>query len=104
MRPRAVYDAFARYGITRGDVVLVDCDYAERNARLHGPRGQGELANAQMDCWAAYLRGQADALGVPVLSTSGVQPESGVAFLRNRIARLQDPAGGEEGRLVPRDP
>jgi hypothetical protein len=23
-----------------------------------------------MDCWAAYLRGQADALGLPVLDTA----------------------------------
>ena len=48
----------------------MDCDYAERNARLRGPRGQPELATAQMDGWAAYLRGQADALGLPVIDTS----------------------------------
>lgn len=70
VRPSAVRDAFAAYGITHGGTVLVDCAFAERNARLRGPRGQPELATAQMDGWAAYLRGQADALGVPVLDTS----------------------------------
>jgi len=27
--------------------------------------------NPQMDCWAAYLRGQADALHLPVIDTTG---------------------------------
>jgi uridine kinase len=51
--PSAVRDTLARHGVSRGDVILIDCEYAERNARLRGPRGQPELANAQMDCWAA---------------------------------------------------
>ena len=46
VRPRAARDALARHGIARGAVVLVDCAYAERNARLRGPRGQPELATA----------------------------------------------------------
>jgi adenylylsulfate kinase-like enzyme len=70
VRPRAARGALARHGVQVGGVVLVDCDYAERNARLRGPRGQPELATAQMDGWAAYLRGQADALGLPVIDTS----------------------------------
>jgi hypothetical protein len=85
VRPSAVRDAFARHGIDRGEVVLIDCALAERHARLRGPRGQPELANAQMDGWAAYLRGQADALGLRILDTSLSTPEQGVAFLRERI-------------------
>lgn len=88
VRPSAVRDTLARHGVARGEVVLVDCEYAERNARLRGPRGQPELANAQMDCWAAYLRGQADALGILVLDTSGVSPDDSVDFLRERVAAL----------------
>jgi len=88
VRPSAVRNTLARHGVAHGDVVLVDCEYAERNARLRGPRGQPELANAQMDCWAAYLRGQADALGIPVLDTSGVSPDDSVGFLRERVAAL----------------
>ena len=33
-------------------------------------RGQPELANPRMDCWAAYLRGQADALKLSIIDTS----------------------------------
>jgi len=89
VRPRAALDTLARHGVARGSVVLVDCEYAERNARLRGPRGQPELATAQMDGWAAYLRGQADALNVPVVDTTATDPAAGVATLRSHIARLR---------------
>jgi adenylylsulfate kinase-like enzyme len=89
VRPRAARDALARHGVARAAVVLVDCDYAERNARLRGPRGQPELATPQMDGWAAYLRGQADALDVPVVDTTGADPGAGVAALREHVARLR---------------
>jgi energy-coupling factor transporter ATP-binding protein EcfA2 len=88
VRPSAVRAAFAQHGVTHGEVVLVDCDYAERNARLRGPRGQPELATAQMDCWAAYLRGQADALGLPVLDTTRESPEESLPALRERVVSL----------------
>ena len=51
-------------------MVLLDCAPAVRHARLVGPRGQPELSNSRMDCWAAYLRGQADALNLPVIDTT----------------------------------
>lgn len=88
VRPRAALDALGRRGIARGAVVLVDCAYDERNARLRGPRGQPELATARMDGWAAYLRGQADALGVPVLDTTTASVDEGVAALRAHVAAL----------------
>jgi len=88
VRPRAALDALARHGIARGAVVLVDCDYAERNARLRGPRGQPELATAQRDGWAAYLRGQADALDVPVVDTTGARPEASLVALRAHVDAL----------------
>ena len=93
VRPSAVRAAFARHGVARGEVVLVDCDYAERNARLRGPRGQPELATPQMDCWAAYLRGQADALGLPVLDTTSKSPEESVRALREHVTLLLDADG-----------
>jgi len=61
---------FELLGARSWRVVLADCGHDERNARLHGPRAQPELATRDMDCWAAYLRGQADALGLHVLDTS----------------------------------
>lgn len=88
VRPSAVRAAFERHGVAHGEVLLVDCDYPERNARLRGPRGQPELATAQMDCWAAYLRGQADALGLPVLDTTAESPDESLPALRERVASL----------------
>jgi hypothetical protein len=88
VRPSAVRDAMSRHGVMHADVILVDCEYAERNARLRGPRGQPELATPQMDCWAAYLRGQADALGLAVLDTTDISPDEGVHFLRERLAAI----------------
>jgi hypothetical protein len=41
-----------------------------------------------MDCWAAYLRGQADALKLTVLDTTGMPPEEGVRQLRERVTAL----------------
>jgi hypothetical protein len=92
LRPSAVRDAFARYGVARGGVVLVDCSYPERHARLRGPRGQPELVNAQMDGWAAYLRGQADALRLPIIDTTGATPEGALAELRALAAEFLRPA------------
>ncbi|HZM26629.1 MAG TPA: hypothetical protein VFB89_04695, partial [Gemmatimonadales bacterium] len=59
-RPSTVRAAFHLAGIREGAIVLIDCAAAERNRRLHGDREQPELASAQMDTWAAYLKGQAD--------------------------------------------
>ena len=70
VRASMARDHLERLGARRWQIVLADCGHAERNARLRGPRAQPELANRDMDCWAAYLRGQADALGLHVTDTS----------------------------------
>src|ERR1051325_281867 len=54
----------------RHRILLPDCSAAVRHRRLCGPRAQPELSNPQMDSWAAYLRGQADALRLRVIDTS----------------------------------
>ena len=69
-RPSVVRGHLERLGTRHWRILLADCGHAERNARLHGPRAQPELANPDMDCWAAYLRGQADAMDLHVLDTS----------------------------------
>lgn len=55
-----------------------------RVARLLGPRRQPDLATAQVDMWAAYLRGQADALNLDVIDTT----TAGVDETANRLADL----------------
>jgi|SRR5215471_9317501 len=62
-------------------IVLLDCTREVRHARLVGPRGQPELSNSQMDCWAADLRGQADALNLPVIDTTNLGIDAAVDAL-----------------------
>jgi hypothetical protein len=93
-RPSVVREAFAAAGIRRGGIVLVDCLPDVRRARLVNERGQPELATVQMDMWSAYLRGQADALGLPVLDTTGATVAEGVARLEAIIADLLADAEG----------
>ena len=69
-RPSVVLASAARAAPRAVHVTLLDCSSEVRRARLEGPRQQPELAGSRMDSWAAYLRGQADALNLTVLDTS----------------------------------
>jgi energy-coupling factor transporter ATP-binding protein EcfA2 len=70
IRPHRALQVLNQAAIVYAQIVLVDCDPIKRNERLHMDRSQPELANPQMDCWAAYLRGQADALNLSIIDTS----------------------------------
>ena len=85
VRPSEVRLAFATHGIDRGEIVLVDCDHETREARLRGERAQPELASPGMAAWAAYLRGQADALGLPIIDTTELTLGQAVDALVARI-------------------
>ena len=91
VRPSTARSALEVMGTRRSRVILIDCDHAERNARLRGPRGQPDLAQADMDCWAAYLRGQADALGLPIIDTSVLSVTEAVAALAAHVRELTQP-------------
>src|SRR5262249_18221332 len=67
-RPSFIRSAVERVGAALVRVVLLDCAAHARHARLTGPRGQPELSHPRMDCWAMYLRGQADAFDLPVIA------------------------------------
>jgi hypothetical protein len=69
-------------------VALLDCAPEVRAARLCGPRGQPELATARMDAWAAYLRGQADALGLAVIDTTELTVEAVADRLAELVGRM----------------
>jgi hypothetical protein len=85
--PSGVLAVAEHLGLAAPSILHVDCAHAERNARLHA-RGQPELASAEMDCWAAYLRGQADALGLPIMDTTGRAVAESVADLITRVRQL----------------
>lgn len=95
-RPSFVFASAARATPRHVHVVLLDCDPSVRAARLRGPRGQPELATDRMDHWAVYLRGQADALNVPVIDTS----ELAVSDVAERLAAMaQEIAARTDGAV-----
>jgi len=87
VRPTTLRNAFARYHVD-GHVLLVDCLSPVREERLRTSRQQPELATPEMANWQSYLRGQADALGLPVLDTSEVTLEQAADALHGHISAL----------------
>ena len=88
VRPSVVLDALAATPVPVAEILLIDCDHNRRDARLRAERGQPELATAEMAAWAAYLRGQADALRIPRLDTSSATVEESLALLVQHATRL----------------
>lgn len=73
-RPSFILQATERHAGLEAKVILLDCSSEVRRQRLIEFRERPDLANPRMDHWAAYLRGQADALGLPVLDTGREDP------------------------------
>ena len=88
-RPSFIQRHLARAGIGHACLLMLDCATTVRNARLRGPREQPELASDTMDAWAAYLRGQADALGLRVLDTSDISIEEVADVLQEESEALR---------------
>ena len=88
-RPSVVRTALRDLAPTPTQIVLLDCTAEERARRLAGPRGQPELASPQMSAWAAYLRGQADALELPVVDTTDRSIEAVTGALITEVERLR---------------
>lgn len=82
-----VRSAFARTHAD-GHIVLIDCEHATREARLAVEGNEPELNTREMACWASYLRGQADALGVPILDTSALTIDEATERLHSHISTL----------------
>lgn len=76
------------------EILLVDCNHAVREARLRNERGQPELASPEMAAWAAYLRGQCDALALPRLDTTEMPVAAAAEALEVRVRHLQSLAAG----------
>lgn len=91
MKPAVVQEAYSRNQIRTGHMLLLDCSAEVRAERLR-IRGQPELAGIQMTTWAAYLRGQADALLVPVLDTTAMNQVNAGAAFEQHVLRLIVPA------------
>ena len=88
IRTHRALEILNRAAIEYAQIVLVDCDPVKRNERLDMDRGQPELANPQMDCWAAYLRGQADALKLSIIDTSNDSIDRSLVELELLVSNL----------------
>lgn len=92
-RPHVLVEAARDAGVGAVRVVLVDCGHAERRGRLLDNRLQPELDVLDTYAWAAYLRGQADALGLEIIDTTARPLGESAAELRASIARFAAEAG-----------
>jgi dephospho-CoA kinase len=88
IRPHRAREVLNQVGILYAQIVLVDCDPIKRNERLRIERSQPELATPQMDCWAAYLRGQADALNLSIIDTSEDSIDNSLKTLERLVREL----------------
>jgi LmbE family N-acetylglucosaminyl deacetylase len=66
-------------------IVLFDCTPAVRATRLRDGRSQPELVTEQMENWAAYLRREAGALGLPVVETSQLSIDAVADALQHEV-------------------
>lgn len=98
-RPSFVFEAVARAAPRVVHVVLLDCSSEVRGARLRGPRQQPELADARMDQWAAYLRGQADSFNLVVIDTTALSVGEAADQLEALVRRLVEPDSPAHARL-----
>jgi broad-specificity NMP kinase len=65
-------------------IVLLDCERSVREERLRTERQQPDLVTEQMQTWAAYLRGQADALNLAIVDTTA----SSIAEVADRLQEI----------------
>ena len=92
-RPSVIIDAAKEAGFSALHITLIDCSHAERRRRLIEDRAQPELDNLDMYAWAAYLRGQADALKLEVIDTASRSIGETVKELAHSIGRFASETG-----------
>ena len=86
-RPSFIRPALERTGIRHARIVLLDAQPQVRALRLQGHRA--DLASFRMDAWAVYLRGQADALGLPIVDTTHLSIEQVADALERELEVLR---------------
>ena len=93
VRPTIMLDAARQVGLTAIHITLVDCSHEKRQRRLVENRLQPELDKLDMYAWAAYLRGQADALKLEIIDTTSLSLDEGIQMLANSISRFAEETG-----------
>jgi hypothetical protein len=80
-RPKVIQDAAKEMGISAFHVPLMECAHEERRKRLLENLSQPDEDNLDITAWAAYLRGQADALNLEIIDTTGKSVEDSIREL-----------------------
>ena len=112
-RPRCPDPPVVRRGIGAGSLppppsaeqFSLIATVANANAVSWKPVGGPELITSEMAAWAAYLRGQADALALPIVDKSRLDPAAATTDRRNRrsAARSRRLDRSREAQLLWRD-
>jgi len=89
-RPNIILDAAIEAGISAIHVTLIDCSHVERRRRLIEDRAQPELDIFDIYAWAAYLRGQADALKLEIIDTTTQTKAESIQELAGSIGRFAE--------------
>lgn len=92
-RPHVMLQAARDAGLRHFHITLIDCGHEERRRRLLEERRQPEYDTRDTYAWAAYLRGQADALGLEVIDTTGKELSASTTELADSIQRFAAGAG-----------
>ncbi len=90
VRPSVILDAANKVGVSPLHITLIDCSHEERRRRLIEARAQPELNKFDMYAWAAYLRGQADALKLEIIDTTTLSPGEAIQKLAGSIGRFAE--------------
>ncbi|HUQ82358.1 MAG TPA: hypothetical protein VM076_14495 [Gemmatimonadaceae bacterium] len=88
MHPSAVLGAPSTGAHDDLHVVMLQCARDVRDARLHGPRGQPELASDRMENWASHLVRDAEARGLTIIDTTALDVEAVADRLEAVVRRL----------------
>ena len=92
-RASMIRDALEAHPAIVARIVFLNCDTDVRNERLRGPRQRPDLVTPQMDCWAAYLCGQAHALRLPIVDATHRTVEQVADALVPHIEALRQKLG-----------
>jgi hypothetical protein len=88
VRPTVILEAADQAGFSALHITLIECSHQERQRRLREERSQPELDKLDMYAWAAYLRGQADALRLEVIDTTPLSLEEATQRLASSIEQF----------------
>jgi hypothetical protein len=87
-RPNVILDTARKLEIKSLHITLIDCSHDVRRNRLQKIRNQPELDKLDMYTWAAYLRGQSDALNLEIIDTTDKNIKDSVIELADSIDRF----------------